>query len=401
MNAWIVAGVLATAPLAGARGAETVSEPPPSAPGKADAAGSEAERAALEALIAKELGAGPSGDAVAPAAAATPGTGASPYARLLAMPDLSAVASFAAAWNDYDVAALSPRSGPYAPRDSLAFLLQEVELSLRSVIDPYARAEVYLSVGPEGAAVEEAFLTTTALPAGLQVKAGQLRSPFGRINSQHPHTWDFVDAPLSAGRLVADEALAGPGVDLSWLAPLPWFAELHVAAQTTAPVAGEEGRLTGIARLSQFFALSEAMTLGVGLSGGRRGEGQGEVSDRVGSDLYLRWRPGAARTALALQGEIFGRRFSAGSGDFAWGGYGQLFWRAGARAGMGARYEQAPVAGVRADERRYSAVATWFLSEFQRLRLQVAHEVRADGRSGAEALLQAEFGIGAHGAHPF
>lgn len=393
MKAWFVAGALAAAAvgpsLAGAQASQAEAAP---------AGAGEAEQQRLEALIAKELG-----SAAAPAEGAAPApatSGASPYARLLAMPDLSAVVSFAAAWNDYDVGALSPRSGPFAPSDSLAFLLQEVELSLRSVIDPYARAELYLAVGPDGAGVEEAFLVTTALPAGLQLKAGQLRAPFGRLNAQHPHAWDFVDAPLPLGRLVAEEALAGPGLDLSWLAPLPWFAELHVAAQSTAPFDGDPGRVTGLARLSQFLPLGEETTLGVGLSGGLRDEGAGGHRTLGGADLFLRWRPPAARRALTLQAELVGSR--ARDGERArWGGYAQLFWRAGPSAGLGLRYDEAPEDGGTAQERRYGAVATWFLSEFQRLRLQVGQDRRDGGQVGYEALLQAEFGIGAHGAHPF
>ena len=335
------------------------------------------------------------------APSAAPSGGASPYSRLLSIPDISAIGSFAAAWNDYDVATLSPRSGPYAPSNQLEFIFQELELSLRAVVDPYARADIYVALGADGASVEEAFVTTTSLPAGLQVKAGQIRSPFGRINAQHPHTWDFVDGPLAAERLVADGALVGPGVDLSWLAPLPWFAELHVGAQSTAPVGGVQRRLTGIARLAQFFPLGEETTLGVGLSGGVRDEGASEVRALGGADLYVRWRPPATRTAVTLQGELFGRRFTDSTAGTRWGGYTQLFWRTGPNGGLGVRYDQAPVAGTGGFERRYSGVATWFLSEFQRLRLQVAHDVRIGGRTGLEALLQAEFGIGAHGAHPF
>jgi hypothetical protein len=376
-------------------------EPQPASESEAD----RAERLRLEAQIARELGSATATATVtgpaqaAPAPPAPGATGASPYARLLAMPDLAAVVSFAGAWNDYDVEFLSPRSGPFAPGELPAFLLQEVELSLRSVIDPYGRAEIYLSIGPGGASVEEAFLTTTALPAGFQLKAGQFLSPFGRLNAQHPHTWDFVDAPLALDRLLAREALSGPGVDLSWLAPLPWFAELQLSAQSTATVEGDPSWLTGIARLAQFFSLTEETTLGLGLSGGVRNPGADGRETFSGADLYVRWRPPAARRAATFQAEILRRQLGVGAPE-RWGGYAQLFWRAGPSAGLGVRYDQAPTEDGAEDERRYSAVATWFLSEFQRLRLQIGQDRRPDGQ-GIEALVQAEFGIGAHGAHPF
>lgn len=339
------------------------------------------------------------------AGAAPPASGADPYARLLLMPDISAIASFAAAWNDHDVEALSPRVGPYAPADKPAFLFEELELGLKAVIDPYGTASVFIAFSPGEVAVEEAFLTTTSLPGGLQVKAGRMYSPWGRVNGQHPHAWDFVDAPLARGRVLAEEVLAGPGVDLAWLAPLPWFAELHLAAQDTAPTEADAERLTGLVRLAQFFALSEETTLGVGLSAARRDEGAGQFRDLGGADLYLRWRPPTGRSAVTLQGELFTRRFrgvpDAGAAD--WGAYGQAVWRVGPAGALGLRYDQAPTAGETAPgtERRLSGLATWYLSEFQRLRLQVSHERRPADQAGFAALVHLEFGIGAHGAHPF
>ena len=52
-------------------------------------------------------------------------------------------------------------------------------------------------------------------------------------------------------------------------------------------------------------------------------------------------------------------------------------------------------------EHRYSALANWYPSEFQRIRLQVSYDQRPGGQDGVEVLLGLEFGIGSHGAHPF
>jgi hypothetical protein len=335
-------------------------------------------------------------------------------ARLLLLPDISAVGSFAAALNDYDVGTLSPRSGPFGTQpDKLSFLFQELELGLQSVIDPYARADVFISFVPGGVDVEEAYATTLNLPAGLQLKAGKFFSPVGRQNQQHPHLWDFIDAPLARTRVVAADVLSGPGVDLAWLTPLPWFVELHLDAQSTAPFpdqSGSEERLTAIARLLQYFSFGEATTLGVGLSAARRDQVTGGGFADLGAvDVYLRWRPLATRSYVALQGELFGRRFVHVDLPSAGSGYAQLVWRQDAYFGYGVRYDQAPsgpdygapAGAATGDERRYSAVGIWYPSEFQRLRLQLTHDVRPGGQLGFEALVGLEFGIGAHGAHPF
>lgn len=414
-------------------GSAAGAEPPPATAEQQDAD----RRRELEEQIARELGQGapPAGAAPAsrrPPPAAQGGTGGDPAARLLLLPDIGAVASFAGAYDSYDVAGRSPREGPFGPVDKPTPLFQELELGLQSVVDPYARADIFISFSPEEVAVEEAYLTSLGLPAGLQVRAGKLFSPFGRQNQQHPHVWEFVDAPLAGGRLVAGEVLSGPGVDVAWLAPLPWFAEVHLAAQGTAPTpTAEDGedpgeRLTGIARLLQYLSLGDATTLGLGVSAARRSEATGAFRDLGGADVHLRWRPLRSRSYLSLQGEVFLRKFRArrpaeelrgatpilaeaverGTDS---GGYAQLFWRQGAYFGYGVRYDNAPVgprfgsvedAGA-GTEHRTGALATWFPSEFQRLRLQVSYDRRPGGRDGVEALLSLELGIGAHGAHPF
>src|SRR5207247_7061862 len=49
----------------------------------------------------------------------------------------------------------------------------ESELALSAAVDPYARADVFLTFGEEGVEVEEAYMTFTSLPGGLLLKAGR------------------------------------------------------------------------------------------------------------------------------------------------------------------------------------------------------------------------------------
>jgi len=365
----------------------------------------------LTLLLAGMIAAGPPGTPPAPEGTPPPvAPGGSALGRLLLLPDLSAIGRVALAWNRLDVAAESPRGGPFAPGGKVEPVFQELELALQAVVDPYARADVFLSFGPDGAAVEEATLTALALPGGFQVRAGTLFAPFGRLNQQHPHAWDFVDGSLAQSRLLAPESLKGPGLDVAWLAPLPWFAELHLAYQATTPVEGAGARRTAIARLLQYLDLASGATLGLGLSAARLDEpGPAAWRDLLGADVHLRLRPPQGRRWLALQGEIFQRRLSRAAApdpDGAatrLGGYAQAFWRADASWGLGLRWETAPslAAGRPGPEQRFGALASWFPSEFQRLRLQISEDRLPGGRRGLEALLSLEWAIGAHGAHPF
>ena len=94
----------------------------------------------------------------------------------------------------------SLQQGDHDPHQR-GFTVQNVEMVLDGAVDPYLRGQgnIVLQIDDRGDTsieLEEAYLTTTSLPHNLQVKGGQYFSEFGRLNPQHPHSWDFVDQPL-------------------------------------------------------------------------------------------------------------------------------------------------------------------------------------------------------------
>ncbi len=64
---------------------------------------------------------------------------------------------------------------------------------------------------------EEAFLKLKDLPGGLEVRGGRMLARFGRHNTRHLHSWDFVDMPLVWGRFLGDDGLITDGGDVTWL----------------------------------------------------------------------------------------------------------------------------------------------------------------------------------------
>ncbi|MCC2637934.1 MAG: porin [Moraxellaceae bacterium] len=111
------------------------------------------------------------------------------------------------------------------------FRLGESELVLSATVDPYFDARFIGTFSSEGEAeVEEAWLQTRLLPAGLKVKAGKFLSDIGYHNVQHPHAWDFDDQNLAYGALLGEHGLADAGVQLTWLAPAPFYLLLGAEA---------------------------------------------------------------------------------------------------------------------------------------------------------------------------
>jgi hypothetical protein len=345
-------------------------------------------------------------------------------------PELAFIADVAAGWFSGGKA-IAP--GGHDPARS-GLTLQQLELTAGQSVDPYFRFDAALVFSQFGVEVEEAYATTLDLPFSLQARIGQFLTRFGRQNNSHPHSWAFVDQAFPIGRIFGGEGNRGLGGELSWLAPLPWYAEVVVSAtdavgeSTARSFFGGQALelespldLQATAALKQFFPLGDAWSLMFGLSAatGPNPTGHDNRTDVWGADLYLRWRPQgeAGDTWLALQGELFWRRRQI-PGDLAQdvSAYGQLVWQFAQRWAAAARYEwggpahllDGSVGGDLLDPEwtRARARATASLSfkptEFSRIRLQGARD-DAGWRDDAvwSALLAFEFAIGAHGAHAF
>lgn len=169
--------------------------------------------------------------------------------------ELGLTALFALGGSSEDDDALANlQAGGHDPSRN-GFTVQNIELIASGTVDPYfdAQANLILLIDRDGETVlelEEAFFTTRALPAGLQAKAGQYYTEFGRHNAQHPHVWAFVDQPVVLSRFFGPDNLRSQGARLAWLTPLPWYSELYVGAQnakgeTVTSFLFEEGEMVG------------------------------------------------------------------------------------------------------------------------------------------------------------
>ncbi len=127
------------------------------------------------------------------------------------------------------------QSGGHDPKQN-GFTVQNLEMTLLGAVDPYFRGSIFLifqvdEAGESFVEVEEAYLTTQSLPAGLQIKAGTFFTEAGRLNPRHPHTWDFADQPVVNSRMFGGDGLRGPGARISYLMPLPFYSEVSGTVQ--------------------------------------------------------------------------------------------------------------------------------------------------------------------------
>jgi hypothetical protein len=290
--------------------------------------------------------------------------------------------------------------------------MHEAELSLQAVVDPYARADFFLTFAPGSVAVEEGFITFPTLPGGFLMKVGKMRDAFGKVNGQHNHVLPFIDRPLLTQNLLGGEdGLADAGISLSRLIPNPWlFLEATgqvYRGESNVFKAPTRGDLSYVGHVRAYQDVSESSNLDFGgsLAYGHNGVTPDSTTRLFGVDATFRYRPlrRSIYTHVLVRGEAAWSRRSEVSGTpNAFGAYAYLEYQFGRRWFAGARYDTAQRAQATSlTDKGGSFILTYWPSEFSQVRAQYRHTRFGEGRIADELLFQFLFAIGAHGAHAF
>jgi hypothetical protein len=328
------------------------------------------------------------------------------------------------------------------------FSLGETELAMSASIDPWWRGAVNIALEADNSvSIEEAFVQTTALGNGFTAKAGRFLSGIGYLNSQHAHTWDFVDAPLAYQAMLGGQ-FNDDGVQLVWLAPTDLFVELGLEAGRGQSFPGTDTSRNGAGRTSVALHFggdigdSQSWRAGVSYLSAKASDQaltQLDASDNVTDSVFngrtnvtvldavWKWAPdgNAVRTNFKLQGEWLRSSRSgtlaydtAGAnvlGDYAQtssGWYLQAIYQFVPHWRVGLRTEQLDPGAVSYvaptlfdangyQPRKNTLMVDFSASEFSRLRLQVARDQARQGFTDNQWQLQYQMSLGAHGAHAF
>lgn len=396
---------------------------------KADSLRADSARVADSLAIVREL------ERATPRSAPAPAQGQPGPSNPRLLPDVSAVGDL--------IGDLSPKGSTQG--DSTRFGVREVEVAIQAAVDPYFRGDVFLGISDgEGISIEQAYLTATSLPWGLELRLGRLLMPVGKENTTHRHDLHSIEYPWVLQRFLGPEGLKGTGIYASRIfSPFGFYQELIVTATDRFGEAPDGLRaterankqLTGLgysARLRNYWDLSQAYNLELSMSAvsGRREQpvsGGATVNAAlarqsvVGADLTYRWRPlqqGLYRSFI-LQGEVL-RQLNQRSPDLPaatrsgvavydgprrdfTGAYLFSRWQASRRGYLGARVDalQDPdYAG--GTTRAASGYLEFFPSEFSKLVAGVERVAPPSGNpSFTRVILQATFALGPHKPHPF
>jgi len=340
------------------------------------------------------------------------------------------------------------------------FNLNYAELIFSANVDPSFSLDAIFHFTEDEIGIEEAYFTNTTLADGVRIRGGKLLSDFGRLNKQHPHFWDFNEAPLIYEGFLGYNHLNELGVQVQYTLPLDEYvmigAELFqgqneksfgnesIALATTVDSVEIESAPAPsmfVGYLKTSFDIGNTTIMpGVsyvyGQSRLHHDHGGHEVAFDGKSSLYnaeftikhyfdsysfLTWqsewmhldREGdeyhAEDPALPIEKEA--QRIKQE------GYYSQLVYAHDQNIRIGARYESIYKNDYAFIEetlpskpfKKYTAMAEYHFSEFSRLRLEYIHNnaLYKEGAIGFESedvntlLLSVNFSIGAHGAHDF
>jgi hypothetical protein len=372
------------------------------------------------------------------------------------LPDISAVGDF--------VGDLSPKGT--TQEDGSRLGVREVELAFQAAVDPYFRGDVFLGINDvEKIAIEQAYLTATALPYHLEARLGRFLMPFGKQNTTHRHDLHTVEYPWVIQRFFGPEGLKGTGVYVARVfAPFGFYQELQVTgidrlgeasgdARLLEPVNKELGGLGFSARLRNYWDLSQSTNIELSASGitgrvehpvsfippngvgERTGEFSGTAINAVaarqtvaGIDFTFRWRPlqQGLYHSFIFQAEAMRQvnrhsnvsltcadiglppaecstTFDDGPRGDGTGGYAFARVQLSQRGYLGVRVDEVKEAPpFGGTTKAGSGYLEWFPSEFSKL---VAAYERYMPPGGEQALnrilLQASFALGPHKPHPF
>ena len=320
------------------------------------------------------------------------------------LPDISAIGDFQASYRNNT-------------KHNYNAGINEAELSLQSVVDPYARADFFLTFGKDSlngkyrADLEEGYLTTLSLPFHLQLKVGKFKSAMGRINPVHPHALPFISLPVAYENYFG-EGINDEGASVSWLVPNHRFYQELIVQVTDGPPDNPSfsrsvgNTYLGLAHLKNFFDLSANATFEIGLTG-ITGANQFDLRTNIAAlDLTYKWKPVQFNTykSFTWQSEVYFSNAKISNEDIvnSFGMYSFINYQFAKRlffTGMYS-YSNKPYSSD-INENSYTATLGWYATEFQKIEVEGTTTTSNVEKDQYRILLRWIFVIGTHGAHQY
>ncbi|NWF88112.1 MAG: hypothetical protein HXY50_01480 [Ignavibacteriaceae bacterium] len=378
------------------------------------------------------------------------------YSQSNVNPDISLIGTFNTFTNNVKE---TPEYG------KLNFETPSMELYVDGYLNPYSRATANIAFEEGEFHLEEMYAQILrGLPLDMQIKAGKYLVGFGKINTIHPHAWQFIQRPLFHQVFFGDEGFNDIGATFSFILPTETFysnLDLGIlkgdglrsthSHEHESETESDHINLNSpifISRLSAFFDLDDYTNLEIGLNSSygahskmnfnTLGDSSAEPTVKTlnylygGIDFKLKYKPNSY-TALTIQGEgLMNSRDVFRQGDIGvnipieksekintFGAFILVDYFFSKQFSIGAKYDF--TFGIVGDEREFNTssnddknkthgISGWLgyypIEETLALRLGVQNlSFKCDDRTQRDSettvTLQMLFSLGPHKAHPF
>jgi hypothetical protein len=369
----------------------------------------------------------------------------SAYCALLALALGTSTASLAEAEHGWEFGAvldagMTSRALALGSRDQ-GLQLGHSDLTMSGPLGKHLKAQLSGMLATEEGklekSVEEAWLETSTLPYGLQLRGGRFASQIGNLNQQHPHADDFVERPLLYRAFLGGH-WNDDGLRLNWTAPTDTYLMFGVEGfrgkrlvREVANNPGKVGVTTWVAKVGDDLSRSQSWQLGLSHI---RNERQAPVEEHAdhdegeehahshgakfsGGKTWLldatwKWAPQGNNKDQQLRVTFESARIyehnSPNAADRHRAHALALAWRLNPSWEVGARTDWLRVNAPEDESRlrEHALMLAWKPSHMQTLRLQYTTQRGATGDAFADASkrsvqLQYVLAFGAHGAHAF
>lgn len=286
--------------------------------------------------------------------------------------------------------------------------LREVELAVESALDPFSRGKAFFGIGEEGIEVEEAYGQWLNMPLNMNLKMGQFKTQFGKLNRYHTHALPQFERPFVLAHFLGMEGLNGIGMAGNFLLPslTAHVNELDIEMVT----GGENPSFTNqgkhnffyMGHFKNFYDINRSTYIELGLSGAT---GYNDPDERyrtilAAADLTMKWSPPERvkyRGAEWLTEVLYSNRKTAEKDMNAWGIFSSFQYRLNAWwvASIRLDYTQLPYDNSLEEKGAALAVDFW-QSEFVFFRFQYTYVDRNFDESDNRFIIQTCWAMGPH-----
>jgi len=288
------------------------------------------------------------------------------------------------------------------------FFLREMELGIVAPLDPFSRGKVYISFGREGVTVEEGYMQWLNLPLNMNLKLGEYKTQFGKINRYHDHALPQFERPLVLTNFFGMTTLKGFGVAANFLLPslVAHVNELDIEVITggigQSFTESGKGNLIYIAHLKNYYDLNRATYFEFGLSGALgNNDAQEEYLTKIaGVDLTLKWSPPERAKYMGIEWRsefIFSKRKQPDKTINSWGFFSYIQCKLNARWLVSGRmdYSQLPY-DHSLEEKGFAVCLDYWQTEFVFVRFQYTYIHRNFEENDNRIIFQTCWAMGPH-----